>query len=203
VNDTLNYYEENAVELSASYEGAQLDMLYQAMSSHFPAGSSLLEIGCGSGRDAARLLAAGYGVQAVDGSENLLAEALKLHPELVARTHHVLLPATLPFAAAGFDGFYSVACLMHFSGGQIAEILNEARRVLKPAGRGLVSVPTRRADINNDGIDQHGRTFKLFSPAEWLEIFTKCGFSAKAGKEEPDGAGREGISWISYFLTKI
>lgn len=203
MTQTLNYYEKNAIELSARYEGARLDSFFQALDQFFFAGARLLEIGCGSGRDAARVVAEGYQVEAIDGAENLLAEALRLHPELNGHLHQLRLPAPLPFADHQFDGFYSVACLMHFSAEEAAGILTELHRVLVPKGRGLVSVPARRADVSHEGVDEHGRVFNVLPPEIWVEFFQENGFRARHGNEEPDSVGRDGISWITYFLERF
>jgi SAM-dependent methyltransferase len=203
VTKTLSFYESNAIELSARYESAQLASFYQAQDQFFSSGAHLLEIGCGSGRDAARAVSRGYLVEAIDGSENLIAEALRLHPELEGHLHLLKLPAILPFADGCFDGFYSVACLMHFSDEELNRILAELHRVLLPGGRGLVSVPARRDDVSHDGVDEHGRVFNVLPAEGWVAIFQKNGFKARHGQEEPDGAGRDGFSWISYFLERF
>lgn len=203
MTNTLDFYEKNAIELSARFESAQLDSFHLALSQFIFPGAKVLEIGCGSGRDAARAFASGYDVEAIDGSGKLLEEAQRLHPELVNRLHKVLLPADLPFSDQEFAGFFSVACLMHFSKEQAKEILHEIHRVLSENGRGLVSLPARRGDIDSDGIDQHGRVFNVLPIEEWLAIFAECGFSGTPGNEEPDSHGREGISWVSFFLEKV
>lgn len=203
MNQTLEFYEKNATELSARFESAQLDSFHLAFSQFIAPGAKVLEIGCGSGRDAARVHAAGYDVQAIDGCEKLLEEAIRLHPELSGRLHCVCLPADLPYADGEFAGFFSVACLMHFSPKQVRTIFVQLHRVLSPKGRGLVSLPARRGDINADGIDEHGRVFNVLPIEEWLELFKECGFSGSPGQEEPDSHGREGISWVSFFLEKI
>ncbi|MFZ5951531.1 MAG: class I SAM-dependent methyltransferase [Candidatus Rifleibacteriota bacterium] len=203
MTQTLSYYEKHAVELCARYESARLDSFYEALFNYFFPGARLLEVGCGSGRDAAKAMSQGYLIEAVDGSQNLLEEAVRLHPELQSHLHFLRLPAPLPFKDHQFDGFYSVACLMHFADEEIAEILTELHRVLVPGGRGLVSVPARRDDVSHEGIDEHGRIFNVMPAELWVEMFRKQGFAARPGREEPDGAGRDGISWISYFLEKI
>ncbi len=199
---TLSYYEKHAVELCARYESARLDRFYEELFNYFSPGAGLLEIGCGSGRDAAKAVSAGYRVEALDGCRNLLDEAAILHPELQSHLHFLRLPGLLPFKDHQFDGFYSVACLMHFADDEIAGILTELHRVLVPGGRGVVSVPARRDDVNHEGIDEHGRVFNVMPADLWVAMFRQNGFAARTGTEEPDGAGRDGISWISYFLEK-
>ncbi|MGM0600120.1 MAG: class I SAM-dependent methyltransferase [Candidatus Rifleibacteriota bacterium] len=200
MNSTLKYYEENASELSSRYETAQLDHLYLDCSNHFASGSRLLEIGCGSGRDAAHLSLLGYQVRGIDGSSELIKKALEHHPELDGKLSQLVLPAELPFADQEFDGFYSIACFMHFSISDLNKILAEIVRILNPEGRGLVSVPARRPDVSVDGVDRHGRVFNVLPSERWLEIFKAAGFKGKAGPEQPDGAGREGITWVNFFL---
>jgi len=60
------------------------------------AGERVLEIGAGSGRDAARLLALGVEVDAVEPSAALRERALADHPELEGRLFHGFLPVDYP-----------------------------------------------------------------------------------------------------------
>lgn len=196
---TLAYYEKNASELSLRYESADLKALHADLVKHLP-GGRVLDVGCGSGRDAAALTAAGLEVFGVDGSANLLEEAARLHPELAARLFNCCLPSALPFDDRYFAGFYSIACLMHFNRHEIALILSELKRVLRPDGLGFVSVPVCRADVDNNGLDEHGRVFTLLPVEEWQKLFAECGFVAEVGSENADSLGREGISWISFLL---
>jgi len=199
---TIDYYEKNANELSRRYETTALDSFHQLLQQNCQPGARLLEIGCGSGRDAARAVAAGFKMTAIDGAENLLKEAARLHPELTGHLHHLLLPAKLPFDDASFDGFFSVACLMHFRDDEIRKIFSEAARVTVAGGSGLVSVPAGRSDIDTDGLDQHGRIFNVMPADNWVRLFRQNGFSAKPGPVEPDSLGRPGISWITFILKK-
>jgi SAM-dependent methyltransferase len=203
VSKTLDYYEKHATELSAFYESTQLDSFHLALQEFFFPGARLIEIGCGSGRDAARVLAEGYEVEAIDGSRKLLDEAIRLHPELAGHLCQIQLPAILPYEDHQFDGFYSVACLMHFSGEELAGILTELHRITRPEGRGLVSVPACRDDVDFDGHDEHGRLFNVLPEQTWKAIFQQNGFLARAGNPEPDSRGRDGISWISFFLRRF
>lgn len=200
---TINYYEQNATELSRRYETTALDTFHRLLQQTCRAGARLLEIGCGSGRDAARAVADGFKVTALDGAENLLNEAARLHPELAGSLHHLLLPAKLPFADASFDGFFSVACLMHFNDNEIGQIISEAARVTAAGGSGLVSVPAGRNDIDAGGLDQHGRVFNVMPADSWVSLFRQHGFTAEPGPVEPDSLGRPGISWITFILKKL
>ena len=168
----------------------------------FASGAKIIEIGCGSGRDASRALADGYDIIALDGSSSLLNEAVGLHPELAGRLVCSQLPAELQFSDNSFDGFFSVACLMHFALPDIRQILFEVARILKQHAAGLVSLPTARGDVDNTGLDEHGRIFNLMPQKDWIKLFNECGFLSEAGSEEADSLGWAGISWVTFILKK-
>ena len=90
------------------------------------AGRMILDLGCGKGRFAARLRDRGANVVGVDLSAAMLAEA-KGFPRARASAHR------LPFGAATFDGIASVEVFEHV--GDVAAVLAEIRRVLRPGGR--------------------------------------------------------------------
>lgn len=198
MQQTVEYYEKNAAELSARYESVSLDSFHQTLTGYFDPGSCLLDVGCGSGRDAARAIASGFDVAAIDASLKLLSEARKLHPELDGRLFQLTLPCQLPFADKTFTGFYSVACLMHLHSDDLRSVLGEIRRVVRFGG--LVSVPACRPDVNSSGLDDKGRIFNMMPVSEWLRLFAASGFAGTAGPEEPDSLGRDGISWVTISL---
>lgn len=98
---------------------------------------AVLDLGCGTGRHALWLAAAGAHVTAVDFSEGMLGEARgKPGAERVRFLVHDL-HQPLPFAAGAFDRVVSGLVLEHLS--DLGFVFGEARRVLKPGGRAVVS----------------------------------------------------------------
>lgn len=100
-------------------------------------GLAVLDLGCGTGRHALWLATAGATVTAVDFSDGMLAEARK-KPE-ADRVRWVAhdLHTSLPFADGSFDLVVSGLVLEHLR--ELAEFFAEARRVLRPGGRAVVS----------------------------------------------------------------
>jgi protein-L-isoaspartate O-methyltransferase len=94
-SQTLAYYNDNAEEVSLRYEGAG-DGVASVFPFVFVRGESVLEIGAGSGRDAAILLKLGVEVDAVEPSPALRTRAVAAHPELAGRLFDGFLPAGLP-----------------------------------------------------------------------------------------------------------
>ena len=71
MNKTLEYYEENA----ASFVEHTRDVPFEATQNKFlaliPEGGTILDFGCGAGRDTNLFLSKGYNVEAIDGSPKL------------------------------------------------------------------------------------------------------------------------------------
>ena len=82
MNNTINYYNQNAESFIANTQNADMHptqerflRLLDARSEEFlqllPGSASILDFGCGSGRDAKYFLEKGYQVTAIDGSAEL------------------------------------------------------------------------------------------------------------------------------------
>jgi ubiquinone/menaquinone biosynthesis C-methylase UbiE len=99
-------------------------------------GRNALDLGCGTGRHALWLAAAGATVTGVDFSEGMLAQARRKPGAEAIRfvVHDLHLP--LPFAAE-FDLVVSGLVLEHLR--ELGGFFAEAHRVLKPGGRAVVS----------------------------------------------------------------
>ena len=101
------------------------------------AGLEVLDLGCGTGRHSLWLASAGATVTGVDFSEGMLEEArAKPGAEAVRFLAHDL-QQPLPFAAGSFDMVVSGLVLEHL--GALGAFFAEARRVLRPGGRAVVS----------------------------------------------------------------
>ncbi|MGA9117378.1 MAG: class I SAM-dependent methyltransferase [Bacteroidota bacterium] len=100
-------------------------------------GLDVLDLGCGTGRHAVRLAAAGARVTAVDFSEGMLAEARGKAPggEIRFLVHD--LHDSLPFGDGTFDLVVSGLVLEHLR--DLAGFFTEARRVLREGGGAVVS----------------------------------------------------------------
>jgi malonyl-CoA O-methyltransferase len=100
-------------------------------------GLKVLDLGCGTGRHALWLAAAGGRVTAVDFSEGMLAEARRKPGAESVRFLVHDLHQPLPFEAKAFDRIVSGLVLEHLS--DLRAVFAEARRVLEPGGRAVVS----------------------------------------------------------------
>ena len=129
MNKTLRYYNETADEFVQGTVAADLSKLQQRFLKRLPAGAHILDLGCGSGRDAKAFLERGYQVTAMDGAEACcrLAAAYIGQPVL----HKSF--AELDFDAA-FDGIWACASLLHVPFAELPDIFLKIATALKPGG---------------------------------------------------------------------
>ena len=128
-NETLGYYERNAKAFASWTRAADMAETQSRFAACLPAGGTVLDFGCGAGRDTKAFLEAGYRVEAVDGSEKICAAASEytgipvrkmLLQELAERER--------------YDGIWASASLLHLTKGELPEVLGRIERAMKPGG---------------------------------------------------------------------
>lgn len=199
---TIEYYQNNANELLERYESADVENLHESLLKVFPIGSKLLEIGCGSGRDANFLLKNDYDVYGIDASDAMLKAAELAHPELKGRLTCVTLPNQIGFPNSSLDGVYAIATLMHLSKTEIRQVLFNIFEILKPEGKLLFSVSVCRSDTDENGFDAKGRFFNEIPPQGWMEMCRKVGFEILKTSLSEDGLSRKSIKWFNCLASK-
>jgi cyclopropane fatty-acyl-phospholipid synthase-like methyltransferase len=199
--NTLSYYENNFIALVNRYELADVKDVQKLLLQTFEQNSKLLEIGCGSGRDASFMVNNGYDITAIDGSKNMIEEAKKIHPELFEKLFHQTLPNDLNFDKK-FDGIYSIATLMHLSEYDLRKTISNIYHLLNQNGKFFMSVSLFRDDVDKNGFDDKGRFFLVFSFDEWINLLKNIGFIILKAKTNKDGLNRNGIEWLTMVAKK-
>jgi SAM-dependent methyltransferase len=149
---------------------------------------TVLELGCGTGNDAARLAAAGYAVTAID----LSAEAIeRATARFGSGVRFLVADVTrrLPFPDGDFDAVMSNVALHMFPDGVTREVFAEVARLVRPGGLFLFHVnaledrPLRARSLSarelepDYVLEQSGQTMHFFSDAylhdllaDWSEL---------------------------------
>lgn len=100
-------------------------------SAHLKANTSILDIGCGDGRDAAYFATLGHHVTAIDFSEEAIERVQKLNSTIDAR---VMNTTNIDFPDTSFDAVYAHLSLHYFDDATTEAIFQNIRRMLKPNG---------------------------------------------------------------------
>lgn len=126
--------EEDAYQSCFLYSRKRLDA---ALGKRFPpdgAGLKVLDVGCGTGHQLAKLRELGFDVAGIDASPEMLGHARKLNPEADVRLADV---ESIPFASGQFDYVLCVEVLRYLR--DPGPCLREMARVLKPGGTCFVT----------------------------------------------------------------
>ena len=218
---TLDCYNTQAATYAARYEAADLSSLHRLLLRHLPARCRVLELGCGSGRDAAFLHAHGYAVTATDASPAMLTLATQLHPELTPHLHLLSFPrsdtlslggeragvrvdsisptANCPLPT-GFPALLSVAMLMHIPDQELFECATQMRDLLTDDGLLVLQLSLGRGGLSQ-GRDYAGRLYNERPPEEVQFLFERLGFRLIAREESPDFMNRD-IQWYTLVLQR-
>ncbi len=199
---TLDYYNQNALKVAERYESADVIQLHDFLLSSLKPGGRLLELGCGSGRDAAFMISQGFKVLATDGSASVVEQAKIHHPELSGHVVHLKLPGGLSSKLGTYDGIYAVAVLMHLSVQEIESTISAVNSLLATKGRFVFSVPARRDEVMTNEFDFKGRRFTTLSPEGWKNICLKYNLQIVRTMISEDGLGRDGIVWMNCLAEK-
>jgi ubiquinone/menaquinone biosynthesis C-methylase UbiE len=154
-----------------------------------PAGSLVLELGCGDGKTLRSLLSSGHRAIGLDSSRGALLACARRFPEQqrpwLVRGDLV----SLPFATASFDCLLAHHVLEHLYEGERTAAAAEIARVLKPSGRLDLRVFTIQDMRRGKGEEVEACTYlregiphHYFTEAEVLGLFP--GFIYEAVRTE-------------------
>ncbi len=113
---TLNYYDENAVEFACQTLSINMHDLYELFINQLPQRDTqcILDVGCGSGRDANYFAKQGYEVTAIDASAELIQWARQHHMSSRITWVHLDFSSIEKQAWENkFTGIWACASLLH------------------------------------------------------------------------------------------
>ena len=129
MNETLDYYNQNADAFIQGTLNADMSGQYQKFLKHLSKECKLLDLGCGSGRDSAWFASLGFSVTAVDGSE-VLCQRVKMKYGIEALC---LSFEDISFQEE-FDGIWACASLLHVKKADMPKVLGKVSAALKSGG---------------------------------------------------------------------
>ncbi|MFT5725902.1 MAG: SAM-dependent methyltransferase [Desulforhopalus sp.] len=128
-SETLSYYSENATKFAEGTVGVDMREFYDEFLPLLPEGGTILDAGCGSGRDTKYFLEHDYDVVAFDNCPEIVTIASEY------TDHNIQL---LSFSDVNFidqfDGVWACASLLHVSSDKLPHALLRLSKSLKPNG---------------------------------------------------------------------
>lgn len=193
--ETLRYYQEHAQDFVESTRDVDLTGLYEIFLEEVRPGGTILDLGCGSGRDSRAFKDRGYGVVAVDGSAELCEQASQFLGEpVLCSTFADYVPEE------NFAGIWACASLLHLPFTDIKRILAKLGSYLEPAGVFYLSFKYgnfagfRRGRYFTDLTEERFRELLEGIPALEVERFWLTSDARP---------GREAEKWLNVLCRRI
>jgi SAM-dependent methyltransferase len=191
-------YAREAPNLLERYEKIAVEDLHKPVWHLIPATPSrLLDIGAGTGRDAAAFAAMGHQVVAVEPVGELREGAKKLHPSPRIEWLADSLPALLVVRARGerFDVVLSTAVWMHLDEAQRAEAMPAVALLVRPGGVLILSL--------RHGPVPAGRRMFYVSAEETIALAQAEGLHCLVNTVTASvQAGRDDVTWTRLAFRK-
>lgn len=128
-NKTINYYNKYTKSFIQATRSVDFTNIQNKFLSYLPSGASILDFGCGSGRDTKYFLKRNYNVTAIDGSEEICKEASKYTGIKVKQMLFEELNGQNIY-----DGIWACASILHLSKNDLFRVFHKMNKALKENG---------------------------------------------------------------------
>ncbi len=193
---TLAYYEENAHQFYTGTVDLNMTVLYAPFLTYMPPAASILDAGCGSGRDTRYFVRRGYKVTAFDYSPAMVKLAARLTGQEILQ---------LAFEALDFEdrfhGIWACSSLIHVPKQALREVISRLSRSMRVDGVLYASFKYGAGEhVHEDGrrfvdLDEKGVEALIAWHPE-LSIL-RCWKSTDLRPDRPDD------KWLNVLVRKI
>ncbi len=192
--NTLSYYDEKAKEFCENTVNADVSPQRDRFLSFLKESASILDFGCGSGRDTKAFLELGYKIEAIDGS----IELCKTASEYTGIEVKNMLFQELNDVEK-YDGIWACSSILHISKADLKSVLKKMATALKDDG--VIYTSFKYGDFEGE---RNGRYFSDFTEESFREYISDCSDvsivdSWITGDVRP-GRGEE--KWLNLILKK-
>ena len=195
-NRTLQYYDDHALRFWEATQDHDVSQNIAALLQHIEGQGpfTILDFGCGPGRDLKAFTDLGHVAIGVEGSPQFAAMARARGFEVWEQN---FLRLNLPHER--FDGIFANAALFHIPGQELSRVLKELNTSLKPGGV-LFSSNPRGSNQEGWSDDRYGAFHDL---EEWRKYMIGAGFTELTHYYRPAGLPRHEQPWLASVWRKV
>ena len=153
MNTTINYYNLNAKNFIENTQNADMHLAQEKFLQLLPGSASILDFGCGSGRDTKYFLEKGYQVAATDGS----AELCRLAGNFTGINVKEMLFQELDEIGV-YDGIWACSSILHLPKQELLPVIPKMCDALKD--NGVIYTSFKYGDFEGE---RNGRYFTDFT----------------------------------------
>lgn len=190
---TVDYYQQQAEIFYHNTVSVDMAPLYARFLPYLPAGSHIIDAGCGSGRDSLYFANLGFNVSAFDASPALVKLAQQHTGLPVSLCRFEQFNATTPA-----DAIWACASLLHVPKAELTKVMAHLCAQLKPSGIFYCSFKYGQDEVTRDG-----RQFTNLDEAALSELISELSLSLLEHWQTGDlRPGREQERWLNAVLRK-
>ncbi|MFA6088680.1 MAG: class I SAM-dependent methyltransferase [Candidatus Woesearchaeota archaeon] len=198
---TINSYDKTANEYHANTLNIDTSEQRNKFLSYLPEKAFILDVGCGSGRDAKVFSDNGNMVIGIDLSKKLLDIAKEYAPQ-VNFQHMNLLEMCFPNDS--FDGIWAMSVLMHLEKKKLPVAIKKCAKVLEP--NGILYFCLKRGtgeglekDSRYDGIEKY---FSYYSDEEIPSLLKNTNLTLLSSDTTTIDKSYATKPWMNFYLRK-
>jgi protein-L-isoaspartate O-methyltransferase len=195
MSDAIRWYDANVQDVSRRYESLAAETVHGWLVDLLPnAPAVVLDVGAGTGRDAAWLVSRGLEVVAVEPSGAMRDEAQRLHPSASIRWISDILPSFDKVLRLGlsFDLILLSAVWMHVSPADRARAFRKLVTLLKPGGCMAITLRHGPAEPERGIYD--------VSQSEIEHLARVHGAFIERSTDSKDELGRGAVTWTQLAV---
>ena len=195
MNTTINYYNLNAKKFIENTQNADMHLTQDKFLQLLPESASILDFGCGSGRDTKYFLEKGYQVVATDGS----AELCRLASSFTGIKVKEMLFQELDEIGV-YDGIWACSSILHLPKQELLPVIRKMCDALKD--NGVIYTSFKYGDFEGE---RNGRYFTDFTEDtfdRFIKVIPELTIEEEwITSDVRPGRGEE--KWLNLILRKI
>lgn len=191
---TINYYNANAKDFATGTISVDFGKMQNRFAAKLHKNATILDFGCGSGRDTKYFLEQGFKVEAIDGSKELCRIASEYTGISVKHMFFQELSEV-----EKYDGIWACSSILHLSVEELAEVLQKMMVALK--ANGIIYTSFKYGTFEGE---RNGRYFTDMTEASFSELIK---YIKELEIEEQwvtadVRPGRDEEKWLNLILRK-
>lgn len=195
MNNTIQYYQQNAEQFSRETCSVDFSQNQEKFMSKLKKNDTILDFGCGSGRDTKCFLEHGFQVEAIDGSEELC----RLAGEFTGiKVKHLLFQELAE--KNKYDGIWACSSILHLPKQELIEVIQKMSLALK--SKGIIYTSFKYGTFEGE---RNGRYFTDMTEDSFEEILqtTKELQVEEQWITSDVRPGRGNEKWLNLILRKM
>ena len=195
MNNTIQYYQQNAEQFSRETRSVDFSQNQDKFMSKLKKNDTILDFGCGSGRDTKCFLEHGFQVEAIDGSEELCRLAGEF-PGI--KVKHLLFQELAE--KDKYDGIWACSSILHLPKQELIEVIQKMSLALK--SKGIIYTSFKYGTFEGE---RNGRYFTDMTEDSFAEILqtTKELQIEEQWITSDVRPGRGNEKWLNVILRKM